>query len=84
MKLREILLIILIIGLLLVIINLTKMYTKCPENKIIYKYIPRTFKEEQESPIDVSEIFKELFNKPSPWVGGFTSNENFRELKGDI
>ena len=84
MGLKEILQILLIIGFILIIINLTKMYTKCPENKIIYKYIPRTFKEEQESPISVEEIFEDLFKKPSPWVGGFTSNENFKKLRGQI
>ena len=83
MKIKDVLLIISMIGGIFIIINLTKMYNKCPEDKIIYKYIPRTFKEEQESPIDVEEIFEDLFKKPSPWVGGFRKNDNYRSLNDE-
>lgn len=83
MTLKNILLVIFLIGGIFVIINLTKMYNKCPENKIIYKYIPRTFKEEQDDPIFVEEIFEDLFKKPSPWVGGFTKNESYRNIIQD-
>jgi hypothetical protein len=36
---------------------------KCPPKDVIYKYIPRTFKEEQIDPVKVSEIFKDMFEK---------------------
>ena len=36
--------------------------------KIIYKYIPRTIQEEEESPIYVSEIFKTMFSQNSSWI----------------
>lgn len=41
---------------------------KCPPPKIVYKYIPRTFQEEQEDPAKVSEIFDKMFNESSPWI----------------
>lgn len=48
------------------IILLYKVYTRkeCT-NEIVYKYIPRTFKEEQENPVSVSEIFSDMFLKNS-------------------
>lgn len=61
----------LFIGLLLIAIDVVKVhsgyYTKDP--KIIYKYIPRTFQEEQEDPVAISDIFDTMFSQPSPWLG---------------
>jgi hypothetical protein len=59
------------IGIICITINLTSMYKTCPAQKIVYRYIPRSFEEEQDEPIPPSEIFFDLFNKPSPWVSGF-------------
>ena len=39
---------------------------KC--SKTIYKYIPHTLEEEEESPVYVSEIFKTMFTQPSVWL----------------
>lgn len=36
--------------------------------KIIYRYLPRSLEEEQESPVYVSEIFKAMFEQPSVWI----------------
>jgi hypothetical protein len=36
--------------------------------KIVYKYIPRTLEEEEESPVYVSQIFKAMFEQPSVWI----------------
>ncbi len=33
-----------------------------------YRYIPRTFEEEQNDPIYVSDIFGTMFSQPSPWI----------------
>lgn len=57
---------ILLITMITSIILLYKVYTKkeC-ENTIQYKYIPRTFKEQQENPIRASEIFSDMFLKGS-------------------
>ena len=38
------------------------------ERNVVYRYIPRTFEEEQENPVSVSDIFKTMFSNPSPWV----------------
>ena len=66
---KNILLAMLIFGLLLIVINITKTVNQCPSQQIIYKYIPRTFDEEQENPALVSDIFKTMFSRPEPWIG---------------
>ena len=62
--------IILFFGIIFIVVELVKlnMKTQLNHQKIIYRYIPRTFEEEQEDPVSVSEVFNEMFSQPSPWV----------------
>ena len=39
-----------------------------PAPIVEYKYIPRTFEEEMEQPVYVSQIFETMFSQPSPWL----------------
>lgn len=56
------------IGIICVTINLVKLNMSPPETKIIYKYLPKTFNEEQCNQPFVSEIFKSMFTQQSPWI----------------
>jgi hypothetical protein len=60
-------LIIIFIGAILIAVGYQKTKCQC-ENNIEYKFIPRTFKEEQEYPVKPGEIFKTMFEQPSPWI----------------
>lgn len=55
-------------GLICVVINLTKLNFPIPETKVVYKYMPKTFEQEQYEQPFVSEIFKTLFTDNTPWV----------------
>jgi hypothetical protein len=65
--------ILLTLGVILLIFALLNGDLSCPPQKIIYKYIPQ-------NPLDIqfgdqnqpSEIYKDLFTKSSPWIGGFS------------
>lgn len=50
------------------LIEIGKLMKKCPEEQIIYKYIPRTFEEESNNPINIEDLFKSMFNESSPWM----------------
>ncbi len=56
-------------GILFITYEVTKT-AKCQNNapKIEYRYIPRTFEEEQNEPVYVSDIFETMFSQPSPWI----------------
>lgn len=60
----------LLIGLTFIIIGIINS-KKCDPKRIEYRFVPRTFKEEQENPVGVQEIFNDMFEKPTPWIGGF-------------
>ena len=61
---------ILFLGILFVAVDITRIHAGLTkkEPKVIYRYIPRTFEEEQEDPILISDIFETMFSQPSPWL----------------
>jgi len=62
------LLLILFIGIIFIVIDTVRVYQQCPKQQIIYKYVPRTFEEEQKEPVYVSDIFRAMFSQPSTWI----------------
>lgn len=65
---RGILILALFIGIILIVIEVTKTAATCPLQKTIYRYIPRTFEEEQNEQAYVTDIFYTMFSEPTPWV----------------
>lgn len=61
------LILILFIGILFLSIGWIKSEQFCPAPIIEYRYIPRTFKEEQNNPVKVSELFDNMFTNESTW-----------------
>ena len=72
MILRFLTLLIFFSGLSFIVIGYVRSAAHCPPPKVIYRFVPRSFKEEQEAPVLPSTIFADLFNAPSPFVGGFS------------
>jgi hypothetical protein len=66
--LKLILLIMVFIGIIFIAINIVQDSFKCQEKQIIYRYIPRTFDEEQEDPAYVSDVLKSMWSHKSPWI----------------
>ena len=58
------------IGLTLIVLGIAKnnLMPNKRYDKVIYRYIPRTFEEEQRDPPLVSDIFETMFSQPDPWV----------------
>jgi hypothetical protein len=69
-----IILVLLIFGIILIIISeLNKESVKCPPQKIIYQQVPENILDIQFSKENTpSNIYLDMFNKSSPWIGGFT------------
>jgi hypothetical protein len=65
---KTVIIILFFIGILFITTDLIKEQKACPKEKVIYKYIPRTFDEEQEDPVLPSDVFRTMFAQPSPWV----------------
>ena len=78
---KLIVLILFFIAIIFIVIDITKSYNKCPKRKIKYKFIPRTFKEEQELPVPINDVFGTMFENPSPWVGSFTKVSDVKTFR---
>jgi len=63
----------LFVGIILIVVNIVTISQKCPESQIIYRYLPRTLKEDEEEPVFVSDVFATMFSQPSVWIKGVNS-----------
>jgi len=62
---------ILIMGIILLTMGFTRMYLSKDNSQIVYRYIPRTFKEDQENPPPLSDMMGGMFENAEPWTGDF-------------
>lgn len=76
LSIRTLIMALLFIGLIMIVIDTTKMNYKCPPNKIEYRYIPRSFEDEQDNLVPLRKIFGKMFDNPSPWINSFTEAPN--------
>jgi hypothetical protein len=59
------------IGILMITVGYINQKQKCPPPIIEYRYIPRTFEQQQDNPVKISQVYSQMFEEPSPWVAGF-------------
>lgn len=76
--------IIFIIGIILMIISLTKAYNDCKPPVTIYRYVPRTFVEDQDNPVPLDDIFYFMFNNPTPWVSSVDIERKKKDIQQNI
>jgi len=77
---RFIVLVLFIIGVIFIVIEVTKSYNECPVPEIKYRYLPRSFKDEQKEPVPINDLYGRMFDEPSPWVGSFTKVSETKKL----
>ena len=67
---KSIILIIIFVGIIFIAIEVVRVQAGLTDKKapVEYRYLPRTFEEEQSEPVYVSEIFETMFSQPSPWI----------------
>ncbi len=70
MESKNLIILLMFTGMVCIMINLYNQSEKnqCGPQQVVYKYIPRTFEEEQEEPVYPSDIFKTMFTQQSPWI----------------
>lgn len=70
MELKNIIMMLIFVVSIMLVYEMTRINTlnKCPKPVIEYRYMPRTFKEEQDEPVPMDDIFKTMFSNISPWM----------------
>lgn len=66
------LLVLLLTGFVFIAIGFVKANRNCPPRKVEYRFVPRTFVEEQESPVPVTDIFAKMFFESTPFISHST------------
>lgn len=63
--------ILLFVGFLFMIIYITMIIAlkSCPEDKIVYRFLPQSLEDRTLLPVPLDDIFNDMFHKPSPWIG---------------
>ena len=72
---KSFVLILFIIGLIFIAVGYTENYKNCPSPKIEYRFIPRSFYEEQISSTNLKSLYSDIFNEPSTWSAYPFSNK---------
>jgi hypothetical protein len=67
---KALILVLTFIGMMAVCIGYINQIRKCPPPKVVYRYIPRTFEDDQNNPVSVLELFNSMFMEPSTWLRG--------------
>jgi len=73
---KSFVLLLFLIGIILIVIGYTKSKMKCPPPKIEYRFVPRSFYEEQLSPDNISLRFQNMFSQNSPWYNYYQEEVN--------
>jgi hypothetical protein len=73
----------LILGVILITIGITRQYFTKDNSKVIYRYIPRTFKEDQSNPVPLSDLFGSMFEGIEPSSGTFFDEKVLASRKLD-
>ena len=60
------------LGIFLLYVSIKVSEKTCPPRQIIYRFVPRTLKEEMENPVKIDDIFGTMFSGPNVYVGGVT------------
>lgn len=59
-----------VIGITLVLNGYYRNTMQCPSERIVYRYIPKSFAQEQLDSVKVSDIFQPMFRDADPGVYG--------------
>ena len=58
----------LFVAVVSVVVGYIKVSSYTPPPKIEYRFIPRTFIEDQKEPVPVTDIFAKMFFESTPWI----------------
>jgi hypothetical protein len=70
MNIKSIGVIILLVGFLILYIDQYYRYRdrEKPKEKIIYRYLPKSYQDELNEPVFPSDVFETMFSRPDPWI----------------
>ena len=65
---KSFVILLMVIGICMVVVGYNKSNQMCPADRVEFRYIPRTFEQEQEAPTPVLSIFGKMFRDEDAWM----------------
>jgi hypothetical protein len=57
----------LFIGMIFITVGYIRSESRCPAQRVEFRYVPKTFEQEQNEPPPVMSIFGKMFSERDPW-----------------
>ena len=67
----------LIIGIIFIATGYIKTHQQCAPPTVEFRYVPKTFEEEQDTPVPILSMFNKMFADTSPWEKAVGYDDNF-------
>ena len=64
---KSLVFLLMLIGFAFIVVGVVKSNQQCPPPKVQYRYIPRTFEQEQSHPQQLPSMYRDMFDKKSAW-----------------
>ena len=79
---RSIVILLLLLGVIMIAVGYVKTNQECPPPVVEFRYVPKTFEQEQDLPVPLLSIYGKMFNNASPWqvTQGYADQVNTRKL----
>lgn len=78
---KSFVILLLMVGIVMITVGYMENYKQCPLPKIEYRYIPRSFYEEQVSSVNLKNYYSDMFNEPDTWskypLGNVSTGDGF-------
>ena len=74
----------LLLGMFFILVGYYKFNKDCPPAKIEYRYIPRTFYNEQMSPGNVQQTFNNMFSSNTAWMNHPLGTDNSKSNSNNL
>jgi ABC-type Mn2+/Zn2+ transport system ATPase subunit len=77
---RTIIVILTFLGIIAMSIGYVNQIKKCPQPKVEYRYVPRTFQQDQDNPVKIAELYHAMFTEPTPWLRSLGDGDKNKEI----
>lgn len=79
---KSLIMLLLMVGIIFVAIGYIKTNQECPPNLVEFRYVPRTFQQEQDLPTPIMSLYGKMFTGTSAWqnTAGFNDQYTKKEI----
>jgi hypothetical protein len=74
---KSLVFLLMLIGFVFITIGVVRSNQHCPPPKVQYRYIPKTFEQQQREEPHLTSTYRDMFEKDSPWLNTANTPKDF-------